>query len=222
MSDGHKQRNRHDDGLGEGQHHPEKDGQVVGAVNAHGFEQGRRHTVVAHQDHVVDTEQVGQDEHQEVVQQAQVFQNHVVRDHAAAEIHREDKQQVQRLAAHQLFAGEHIGQSGGDQNGQRRTDGGAGQGDQDGMLGGFAAQNVGVAGQTDFPGQEIQTAAHSICGIVDRNNEDIPEGVDADHDRKHQEHDLDYVKNHIGWLNFTFHYVDLFLALRMEKLSGSA
>lgn len=80
--------------------------QLIGAIDAGGFEQRLRDIldIAGGQQHVVAAEHAGDDVHHEIVHEAQLQHEQVGGDEPAAKIHRDDEQQAHEFAAVELAA----------------------------------------------------------------------------------------------------------------------
>ena len=96
---------------------------------------------------------------------------------------------------HQILPGERVGQHGGGHHGQGCADDGAGQGDQDGVLERGAPEDLLVAVHGEHAGPEVDSAAHGVRGVVERDHKDVPEGIHRDDRNDGQEQDLEDIQD---------------------------
>lgn len=169
----HRHAQRHDDA--------EERLQVVGTVDFGGFLDlaGDLLHEGTHENHQEDADQAGEDVDPEGVDQSQGFDNHIGWNEAAAKIHREHKEEGEVFPAEQAALAERISEQRDEEDGGRRSD----NGPEYGHLNGVPYLRIPEDGHVTLDGRhswpEIQIAPHRIGGIVQGDDQDIPEGIEG-------------------------------------------
>ena len=153
-----------------------------GAVDLRRFPQTVRDSIeeAAHDDHVVDGQTAGDNQHQGIVQQAQLLHQQVVGDGACVEEHGDGDEDVDEAAALELLEDQGVCAQHG--HGQRQQ--GAHHGEEHGPEEGLdvlgVLQDGGVSIKVQALGNEADLVAHQIVGAAEGLGQQVNHGQQAD------------------------------------------